>query len=424
MSSYEEAVNYILEIPKFGSKNSIEDTRIFLDRIYEDKTSKIIHVAGTNGKGSTSNYISSILLESGFSVGLFTSPHLVLINERIMVDGCMITNDEFLEAFEVVLRMVNEEGGEHHPSFFEFIFLMAMYHFSKRKVDYIVLETGLGGRLDATNSIRTKDLCVITKIGLDHTEYLGNTIEEIAKEKAGIIRNDTKVAFFDNHDESSRVIKEYSQKLNCACYPISKENILVYEQREEYIDFLMECEYYRYDSLKVSSCALYQTYNASLAALGCSVLSEKKITIDTIRRGLIKAKWNGRMEEIEPSVYLDGGHNPDGIEAFLEAVGSMPKKGKRVLLFSVVSDKQYDAMIELLAESHFFEKIYIGKINSARALRTEDIKKTFEKHNCEVLVAEDIQKAYEEAKNSLLENEELFVVGSLYLVGQIKAMYS
>ncbi|MCQ2082202.1 MAG: bifunctional folylpolyglutamate synthase/dihydrofolate synthase [Lachnospiraceae bacterium] len=424
MITYEDAVNYILEIPKFSSKNSIEDTRRLLDEVYEDGTSKIIHVAGTNGKGSTSSYMNSILIDSGFSVGLFTSPHLVFINERIVVNGCMISNDEFLEAYNVIMKLVKKEGGEHHPSFFEFIFLMAMYHFRKKAVDYIILETGLGGRLDATNSVGKKELCMITKIGLDHTEYLGDTIEKIAYEKAGIIKEGVKVAFFDNKDESANVIRTRSEELNCECYSISKENISVYNIAKESIDFSTECKYYRYDSLKVSSGAFYQIYNASLAVLGCLALCEKAITEDKIRSGLISSSWSGRMEEIEPSVYLDGGHNPDGIEAFLEAVSYMPKRGKRYLLFSVVSDKQYDAMIRLLAESHYFDEIIVSHIDSKRALLTDDIRKTFEKHNCSVLVVDDVSSAYVKAKDNLKEGDELFVVGSLYLVGQILAMYS
>ncbi len=424
MSKFDDAVKYIMDIPKFQGKNTLEDTAKLLAKVYRDESSKVVHVAGTNGKGSTCSYMNSILQKSGFSVGLFTSPHLVSIRERIVINDVMISEDEFTEAFERIMDIIKEEGMEHHPSFFEYLFLMAMYCFAKRGVDYIILETGLGGRLDATNCVKSKKLCVITKIGLDHTEYLGNTVSQIAGEKAGIIKQRVPVVFWDNQDESYDAISRVAKDKNCACYSINQKDVFLKRQTKEFIDFLIECEYYRYDNLKISTVALYQIYNASLAVLGCIVLDEKSITKETIASGLFTARWAGRMEEVEPSVFLDGAHNPDGIVTFLESVKAVSCEGKRKLLFSVVADKQYDAMCRLIIESELFDAVYIGGIDSSRALDMESIGKCFADCPCEVFSFDSATDAFLEAKKSLGDKDMLFVAGSLYLVGQLKTMYS
>ena len=187
--TYDEAVAYLLDIPKFTKKNTMEDTKAFLKELnlpLEHK--KIIHVAGTNGKGSVCFYLNNLLNGAGKNTGLFTSPHLVDIRERFRINGQMVSKEAFFEAFLVVYNKVmskfNDTLGGYHPTFFEFLFFMAMLLFKCEEIEYIILETGLGGMLDATNSIEKKELTVITRIGLDHTEYLGNTLSEIAKEKA------------------------------------------------------------------------------------------------------------------------------------------------------------------------------------------------------------------------------------------------
>ncbi len=189
--TYEKAQQYILEMPKFTKKNSLDDTRLFLEILgspEEDK--KIIHVAGTNGKGSVCAYLCSVLTKAGYRTGMFTSPHLVEMRERFRIGKTLITEERFLQGFLMVmgrLEEMREKSGktEYHPTFFELLFLMGMVIFREEKVEYIVLETGLGGRLDATNAVQTPVLTAITSIGYDHMEYLGNTIEEIAGEKRG-----------------------------------------------------------------------------------------------------------------------------------------------------------------------------------------------------------------------------------------------
>ena len=188
ISTYEEAVDYINEIPRFTTKNTMDDTRAFLHRLGDpDQSMRIIHVAGTNGKGSVCAYMRFILEAAGYRTAVFTSPHLTDIRERFVIDGEMVSEKAFLGAFLRIYDLLDAKTP--HPTFFEYLFLMAMILFSESRPDFCILETGLGGRLDATNAVSRKELAVITRIGLDHTEYLGDTLEKIAAEKAGILQD-------------------------------------------------------------------------------------------------------------------------------------------------------------------------------------------------------------------------------------------
>ena len=323
MSDYKEVCKYILDIPRFAGKNTLSDTHDLLTKVYEEGSSKIVHIAGTNGKGSVTSYLNSMLMEEGFSVGMFTSPHLVRMNERIKVNGTDISDEEFTKCYDDIMELIKKEGQDKHPSFFEFLFLMAMDHFAGCGVDYILLETGLGGRLDATNCIRDKKLCIITRIGFDHTEYLGDTIESITSEKAGIISEGVPTVYFDDGGISGDVIRDVCEAKNSVCYPINVQNAEIVAVDKQSIDFSLGCSYYRLRGLKLSTCALYQVYNASLAVMGMYVLNDECINTDAVYRGLKRTIWPGRMEQIMPGVYLDGAHNDNGIEAFLSSIRAM-----------------------------------------------------------------------------------------------------
>ena len=231
ITSFEEAVNYINATPRFTTKNTMEDTKAFLHRLGDpDRDMRIIHVAGTNGKGSVCAYMRYILEAAGYRVALFTSPHLVDIRERFLVEGRMISKEAFLRGFLTVYEMLDWERlerGEHayHPTYFEYLFFIAMVVFPESRPDFCILETGLGGRLDATNAVSAKELSVITHISLDHVEYLGDTVEKIAGEKAGIIHAGAPVVFWDTCASTSRVFSEKAAELGVKAYPVSKRTI-------------------------------------------------------------------------------------------------------------------------------------------------------------------------------------------------------
>ena len=245
--TYEQAVAYIDETPKFTTKNSLEHTRECLRRLGNPQEHfRVIHVAGTNGKGSTCAFLTSVLREAGYSCGLFTSPHLVEINERFQINEVNIDNETFLAAFEKVKALAEEltAEGNYHPTYFEMLFLMGMVIFAEKGVDFVTLETGLGGRLDATTAIENPVACVITSISLDHMQYLGNTVEEIAAEKAGIIVPDVPVIYDANDERAAAVIRKYAEEKNSPAYPVRAQQAEITGNDRQGIDFCLTGETY------------------------------------------------------------------------------------------------------------------------------------------------------------------------------------
>ena len=426
--TYEEACEYILDIPKFAGKHTLADTKEMLGRLTGSRIeSKIIHVAGTNGKGSVCAYLQSILRTAGFHVGMFISPHLETMRERILYDGEMIPQESFVKAFELV-REESDRQKEKHPSFFEFLFLMGMCYFKEKEPDYIILETGLGGRLDATNCIAKPKLCVITEIGFDHMQYLGNTLVEIAGEKAGIIKPGTPVVYLDKREETSRVIEQTAAGLETPAIAVKKSQIGRPVMRKKSIDFSFSNGYYRYDNLILRTTAAYQTENASLALVAARSLKEERIADEAIRKGLYDAFWPGRMEEILPRVFLDGAHNEDGIEAFLTSVSAANTEqekaaGKRLLLFGVVADKQYDKMISRIAASQLFSHIAVTVLASDRSASIDKLKVAWAQYKtADCSFHESAEEAFHYIQSIQKEADTIYIAGSLYLVGQIKTL--
>ena len=430
MRSCQEAEEYILSIPKFAGKHTLEDTRRLLARVGGDGIKgKIIHVAGPNGKGSVCAYLRSVLLESGCSVGMFISPHLETMRERICLGNEMISPDEFLRSFHRVKEAVRQEGQEqkNHPSFFEFLFLMAMAYFAEKQPNYLILETGLGGRLDATNCLLQKDLCVITEIGFDHMQYLGDTLGEIAGEKAGIMRPGVPVVFVDKRSESTQVLADYAKKMKSPAIIIGKNSILNVNINHKTIDFSLYTGYYKYVSLSLETIALYQPENASLAVAAAKQLRDERISESTIRQGLRKASWPGRMEEALPGVYLDGAHNEDGIEMLLATIKSRKCEGKRFLLFGVLADKHYEEMISLIAQSALFHEAAVTVIDEKRSLSLAKEKEVWNRYREKAgsSMALSFHEDAGDACRQLLAKKEskdvVYIAGSLYLIGQMKS---
>jgi len=422
--NYKETEAYLLEIPKFTKKNSMEVTRQFLEKLGNPCMDKrIIHVAGTNGKGSVCAYLSSVLKRGGYRVGLFTSPHLVSMRERFRINDEWICEEDFLQCFEKVRAL----SDTYMPTFFEMLFFMGMVYFEKENVDVILLETGLGGRLDATNSVKKKDLCIITKIGLDHTEYLGETVALIAGEKAGIMREETPVVFWDGEEDASAVIEEKAKLLSAPCFPVSKDGARNLQFHKNLIDFSYYTRYYGYVGCRLATTAVYQPQNAMLAVKALDVLYHKlPVTKAAIEQGLREMYWEGRMEEILPEVYLDGAHNADGMQAFLETVAGSECHGRRLLLFSVVRDKRYGEMIELLLDSGLFDKIYLTQLDSVRGLFGAELleafgqKMTKERKGDIAGCFSDAATAFTAVLAEKQKQDKVYIAGSLYLAGEIK----
>lgn len=424
--NYTEAVEYIYSIPKFTTKNKLEHTVEFLERLgHPERSMKIIHVAGTNGKGSVCAFLSSMLTEAGKRTALFTSPHLVKINERFQINNEMVTDDDFLNAFlevnEVVKQMVAD--GLPHPTYFELLYGVAMVLFKEKKAEYVVLETGLGGRLDATNTVEHPLATVITSISLDHTEILGDTVEKIAFEKAGIIKPGVPVIYDASNPAAEKVILDRAKELGSPAYPMSPAMYEVFLKSDKSIDFSLNCGYYEHTRVTVPYLADYQMMNSSLALLAIEAVDpEHKIPLETRLRGIARTRWQGRMETVMPGVVLDGAHNASGVEEFVRTVQEIEGSRRVVMLFAAVVEKNFEKMIETICHNTNLSAVVATEIKGDRNVPAEDLADIFRKYTkAPVTAVPEIADAFEEA---LREKEDgmLFCVGSLYLVGELKAI--
>lgn len=427
--TYEEAAAYIEEIPKFTKKHTLEHTKTFLKRLGNPAADrKIVHVAGTNGKGSVCAYLQAILMAEGKRTGFFTSPHLVSVNERIRVDNIQIDNETFLKVFRKVLKIVRQmvEDGIEHPSYFEFLFGMGMTAFAETDVEYIILETGLGGRLDATNAIDNPALAIITSISLDHTAILGDTIEKIAGEKAGIIKPGVPVFFDGSSKKAAEVIKAKASELGVSCREVTKNAYEIQKVHRKYIAFSRRSAYDKDVIFQVPMCGCYQAMNAELALEASEyLLAGEEIHMDRWKEALAELHWEGRMERVGEHITVDGAHNPGAMEAFVESVKALDEseRGEMVLLFSAVSDKKYDQMIEYLCENLDVKAYVVTQIEDERGVPAEELADVFRRYTDRpVYCKERLEDAVRTAMNERGETGEIYCLGSLYLVGMMKKL--
>ncbi len=421
--TYEEAAEYILNLPKFTKKNKPEHTKRFLWYLKNPQEHmKVLHVAGTNGKGSVCAYLQAMLLSEGKTAGMFTSPHLVRLNERIAINEDMITDEEFVEVFCLVLKAVRKMEGEGlpHPTFFEFLFGMALCAFARAGVEYAVLETGLGGRLDATNTVEHPLVSVITSIGMDHMEYLGNTLEEIAGEKAGILKEKVPVFFADSGEKSRRVIEKKAEEKHCSCKKIGKDAYEILGIRDKHIAFSPVNAYYGNTPWKLRNTGLYQAENAMLAMEVMRFLFGESGRPQRWREALAGVRREGRMEEILRDIYIDGAHNVSAVEAFAESV---ELSGQRcLLLFAAMQDKDYTEMIEILCKKVPADFYMVTAVGDKRTASPETLAKIFQENTDRPVL---VEKSFAEAFACLRARQDgrrIYCLGSLYLAGMIKEL--
>lgn len=425
MMTYQEAVAYLYAIPKFTKKHSVEHTKEFLRRLGNpEKGQKVIHVAGTNGKGSVCAYMQAMLTEEGKRVGFFTSPHLVSVNERIRINNCQIDDDKFLQIFLKVKDTVDGmvRDGISHPSYFEFLFGMGMLAFAQENLDYIILETGLGGRLDATNSIDEPILTIITSISLDHTQYLGDTVEKIAFEKAGIIKRNVPVICDGSSKEAAEVIKKQAELMDAECREITNHAFEIREITDNHIAFSRVNAYDKGVMWQLNNCGTYQMMNASIAiaAMEC-LFPEAEEHYEKWQRALASVTWEGRMEEVLPKMFVDGAHNPGAIRAFVETVNAIGHKEAPVLVFSAVEDKEFDSMIAYLCQNVHAKAFIITEVEDKRRVPAKVLADVFRKYTDQPVYEEpDVKEACQTAIDMREGDERIYCLGSLYLVGLVK----
>ena len=379
-------------------KNSLLEVRKNIE-ILGIKLPKVIHVAGTNGKGSVCAYLSNILIENQMKVGTFISPHLIEVNERILLDMIPISDREL----ESISKYVREKLGNSDtaPTYFEYIFYIAMVYFSESSLDYVILETGMGGRLDVTN-VFEDTLSIITSIGMDHMQFLGSSIKEIAYEKAGIIKHNSTVIFDDSNEESNEVIIENAKAKEAKIIPLS--------------DF-------DYESLKFTY-VKYKKKAAALAILGAGQLLN---SIKNIDEAITKTVWHGRMEEIEKDIIIDGAHNEPAIIEFTDNVMKLTKvNNKKIkLLISLVKDKEVEKIFDIITSKLEVEKYYLTAMNSYRSNSIKELYNSLNilleknKRQSKISCYNNSIEAFYEAKKEKADDEILFCVGSLYLMGEL-----
>lgn len=406
-------------------KHPPEHTRELLSRLGNPQEGiKIIHVAGTNGKGSVCAYLNAMLLAGGKKTGLFTSPHLVHINERFQINGEDVSDEQFLDAFLKVEKAAKEyeAEGEGHPSYFETLFLMGMLIFKEAGVEYLVMETGLGGRLDATNVVEKPLACIITSISRDHTEYLGDTLEAIAGEKAGIIKAGVPVIYDASQPGPASVIAAKAKEMGSPAWPMEPSFYEMKTQSREGITFTFAYPGGEKAELAIPYVAKYQMMNASLAFYTMHILQDvHDIPKNVLAEGLSKIKWPCRMEMAAPGVIIDGAHNEDGIAQFVSTAGYFAKENEITILFTAVADKHYHEMIGEICEGIHPSHVVATQIDGSRVVPAEVLAEDFRKAGCTDVCAEpEIGAAYEKALGKK-GSGMLFCVGSLYLAGELKA---
>lgn len=421
---YDKAMEYINSLARFGSKPGLVRIKALTERLGNPQNYlKFIHVAGTNGKGSTSAFLAGVLSCAGYSTGLYTSPHLLKYNERIRINGQDITDSELAEYVcrikEVIDRMLEE--GLEQPTLFEAFTALAFLYFYEKKCDVVILEVGLGGRLDATNVIPSSLISVITKISLDHTEVLGNTISEIAYEKAGIIKPNGTVVTYPQEEEALRAIESVCSEKNATIYYATPDDF----ENVELKPGMLCLSHPGYGKIKTSIVGVHQVCNAAVALKTAEVLKKEGFNIkdSDIVEGFRMASWPGRFELIgrNPDFYIDGGHNPDGIRSFVETFKAIYPGRKASIIFGVMKDKDYETMLKEL--SAITERFVAITPDTPRALDAESAVKIMSKYCKNVEFSDTIEEAVEKILSTANDDDIIAALGSLAYIGYIRLQF-
>lgn len=409
--NYNEALDFIHTRNKFGIKLGLDATSNLLDKIGNPhKKLKFIHIAGTNGKGSTTSYISDILMSKGYKVGKFISPYVYSFTERIQINNCEISKNHLAECTTVVKDAIDKYNLT--PTEFEVVTAIGLLYFERQNCDYVSLEVGMGGRFDATNVIPAPLVAVITSISIDHTEYLGDTISDIAFEKCGIIKTGSKVvAYADNPEDAVDVIKKTSVEKSVPLTIPEKKDVTVLKQNIEGTDFEYKGEKYHINML-----GKHQVYNAVNAIEAVKILGVEE---EFIKKGLEHTKFRGRLEIIskDPVIIQDGAHNYSGVIALYDALKTYFSDKKIIIVMAMLKDKEYEKCISTIAPVvHTF---IATEANNPRKATADEIANTARKFINNVHSYADINHAVEYAKSICDDKSIICVCGSLYLLGDV-----
>lgn len=414
----EEAIEYIHSVNWTFCKPGLERTAELCQRLNNPQNNlKFIHVAGTNGKGSFCSMLSSILIEQGYQVGLYTSPYIKCFNERMQVNGNLISDSELSEITEKIKPIA--DSMEDKPTEFELVTAIAFEYFNRHKCDYVVLECGLGGRLDSTNIISTSILSVITGIALDHTSILGDTIEQIATEKAGIIKEGVPCLWCGDNQEAKSVIEEKAKEKNAPFYSVSRDRLNVKKTTLDGTFF----DFDDYKDVRINLLGSYQIVNATNVLSCVEILKKQGITIDekNVLAGMEKARWSARFEKIsnDPLVIFDGGHNPQGVDSCVESIKKYFGENKVIVITGVMADKDYSYIADRIGQIAW--EVFCVTVDNPRALHADAYAKEFLRQNINVHASQSVEEAVKNALCKAKDNSKAVVcLGSLYMYSQVE----
>ena len=419
--SLSETLAYIHNVKWQGSKPGLQRTRELLSKLGNpEKQLKFVHVAGTNGKGSTSICIATILEKAGYTTGLYTSPFVECFNERMQVNGENISDDE-------LIRMTDEirpyaDAMEDSPTEFELITALAMNYFLYKKCDIVVLEVGMGGRLDSTNVIPAPELAVITSIGYDHVKELGPRLCDIAREKAGIIKKGGEVLVYGGDADIENVFESIAAEQGARLYKADFKRI---EKQEISLDGI-KLKIKPYDEVLFPLIGAYQPYNATLAITALELLRAKgyKIRDDEITSAISSVKWPGRFEVLgrSPVFILDGSHNPQGMEATAKSLKMHFGDKKITFIVGVMADKDVDSMMAHIAPC---AKMFITvKPDNPRAMDSGELAERLKHFGVPVMNCAVAEKGVSEALRLSGNNDIICALGSLYFSAEVRFAYN
>lgn len=418
--NYAEARVYLDEVSKYGSVLGLENMRELLDRLGNPQDDlKFIHISGTNGKGSVLAYLSTILSGAGYRTGRYISPTLFSYRERIQVDEQKIEKESLARHVTAIAKAIDEMKAENagNPTAFEVETALAFLYFKEKDCDIVVLETGLGGALDATNIIKTTVMEVIAPISMDHMEFLGDTLEKIAMQKAGIIKPHTSVVSASQEADAKKVLANVCKENRCSMYMVDPTQItdVIYDVDEQ------QFSYKNWKDIKITLAGSYQILNAALALEGVEELRRLgyHLTDEQVRKGLYRAVWRGRFTLLSknPAVIIDGAHNPGAAKELKHSLDLYFKGKNLYYIFGVFQDKDYQEVIRLTAPmaKHI---ITVQTPGNPRALPANELKEAVHLVNPSVEAAQSIQEAVKKSLQMAKKEDAIIIFGSLSFLGE------
>lgn len=422
-----KALKYLEELRVLGSNYGLERTERLLELLGNpQKKLKLIHIAGTNGKGSTSSILGKVLIEHGYKVGFFNSPHLEEIEETIRINDDNIAEEELVNLLEEIKPYVNKivEEGYKHPTEFEVLTCVMFLYLYRQKVDFGVIEVGLGGRLDSTNVI-TPILSIITSISLDHTNILGNTVEEITSEKVGIIKENIPVITCKQKDKVINIIKSKALLTNSKLTIVDSNNFNLLEIVNDDIPYQRVSINFNNNkyTLDLSLLGKHQIINLSLAIKALEELQRLNyinIEINKLYKGVKSIKWKGRLEVLKknPYIVIDGAHNIAGIEFLKRNIEEYFKYQKLYLILGILNDKNVEEMVKVIAP--LATEVYTVTPNSIRAASANELKEIVLRYNNNCIAFDDYDKVIQLSLSKASKDDLIIASGSLYMIGEIR----